>query len=243
MKNATTRPAPIRQLAAALLASMFLCFVVVTTADAQTRYTNSGATSKFSIGLGFAPGIALPTGTLDDGDDAGLGFAWRGGVNITYPLSTNVSGWLNVGLDSRDLGVREDTLLDPRFGSFRYLFIQPGFSYSSIGLSVNIGLPMSGTEPTPRPSGSPDPETSRDIESENIRMLIEPRLSGILTLMNEPDYWLGLDVSVGFAVSKLYQDDFIRPEEVDDGRTRIGEGSSFTAHIGATFQFGIFDAF
>lgn len=226
-----------------LLGGFLFVLAAVTEASAQTRYTNAGATSKFSIGPSFAPGIALPTGTLDDGDDAGLGFAWRGGVSIVYPLSTDMSAFLHAGFDSRDLGVREDTLLDPRFSSVQYLFVQPGFSFSSIGLSLNVGIPMSGSEPTARPAGTPDPETDNEVATENIEMLLEPRLNGTLVLMNEVDYWLGLDISFGFAINSLFKEDFQRPVEVDDGRTRIGESTHFTVHLGATFQFGLFDAF
>lgn len=229
--------------AGAFLAVGILFAATIGEAEAQSRYTEAGATSKFSIGVGVAPGLAVPIGTLDSLDDAGLGFAIRAGVNMTYPLSTELAAFLNLGLDSRNLGVKEDTLLDPRFGNVQYFFIQPGFAYSSIGLSVNIGLPMSATTPVARNNPDVDLDATEEVAKENIEMLVEPRLNGTLTLMDEEAYWLGLDISVGFPVSKLFTEEYARPEEIDDGRTLIGSTSPFSAHLGLTFQFGLFDAY
>ena len=210
---------------------------------AQSRYTEAGATSKFSVGIGLAPGIALPLGTLDKEDDPALGFAFRGGVNITYPVSTEMAVMLNAGLDMRNPGVKEDSLLDSRFYNVSYFYVQPGISYSSLGLSLNIGIPMSGSEPVPRNQPGAGIDDTRDLESEQYELLLEPRLNGTLTLMDEEAYWLGLDISVGLPLNKLYKEEFQRTEENDDGRTLVGSTSPFATHLGLTFQFGLFDAF
>ncbi len=225
-------------------AGLALLLVVMTpAASGQSRYTEAGATSKFSIGVGVAPGLSVPIGTLDTEDEAGLGFALRAGLNMTYPLSTEMAAFLNLGLDSRNLGVKEDSLLDPRFGNVQYLFIQPGFSYSSLGLSLNIGLPMSATTPVARTSQDVDLDATEEVAKENIEMLLEPRLNGTLVLMDEESYWLGLDISVGLPLNQLFTEEYARTEEVDDGRTLVGSTSPFAAHLGLTFQFGLFDAF
>ena len=216
---------------------------MVPTAEGQSRYTEAGATSKFSIGVGVAPGIAVPIGTLDSLDEAGLGFAIRAGLNMTYPLSTELAAFLNLGLDSRNIGVKEDTLLDPRIGNVQYFFIQPGFSYSSIGISLNVGLPLSATTPVARNNPDVDLDATEEVAKENIEMLLEPRLSGLLVLMDEDAYWLGLDISVGLPLNTLFTEEYSRPEEDDDGRTLVGSTSPLSAHFGVTFQFGLFDAF
>ena len=211
---------------------------------AQSRYTDAGATAKFSIGAGVAPGISLPIGTLDDGDEAALGFALRAGLNITYPLSTEIGTFLNAGIDIRNPGVKEDSLLDSRYYSVTYLFIQPGFSYSSLGLSLNIGIPMSASQPVPRIAGSNvGVDETQEVATDALELLLEPRLNGTLSLMDEESYWLGLDISLGLPLNKLYKEEFQRPEEIDDGRTLVPSTSPFTAHLGLTFQFGLFDAY
>lgn len=214
------------------------------TAAAQSRYTDAGATSKFSVGIGIAPGVSLPIGTLDEGDESGLGFAFRGGLNATYPISNEFSAFLNTGLDVRNLGVKEDTLLDSRFYKVQYFFIQPGISYSSLGLSLNIGVPLSGSQPTPRIPGLDVPvDLTQDVESDVFEMLIEPRLNGTLVLIDDASYWLGLDISVGLALNALYKEEFQRPKEIDDGRTLVPASQALSIHLGGTFQFGLFDTF
>lgn len=213
--------------------------------EAQSRYTEAGATSKFSVGVGVAPGISLPVGTLDTEDEAALGFALRAGLNITYPLSTEISTFLNTGIDIRNPGVKEDSLLDARFYSVTYLYVQPGISYSSLGLSLNIGIPMSASEPKPRTAGSNvSVDETQEVATDALELLLEPRLNGTLTLIDEDSYWLGLDISLGLPLNKLYKEEFQRPVEVDlDGRTLVPATSPFTAHLGLTFQFGLFDAY
>lgn len=227
------------------LAAVLALLLGSVAAEAQSRYTDAGATNKFSIGVTAQPGISVPVGTLDSLDEAGLGFAFRGGLEIVYPFSVDLSGLLSVGLDMRSLGVREDTLLDPRSGSVQYLFFEPGISYASIALSLNIGLPMSGTQPTPRGTGfTGDLDATEDVPSENLEMLLEPRLSGTLVLMDEKAYWLGLKIGVGFPLNDLYKAESQRdPDDDSSGYTLIGSTSPLSAHLGATFQFGLFDAF
>ncbi len=226
------------------VATLLLLSLVAAPAQAQSRYTDAGATNKVSIGATVQPGISVPVGTLDDGDEAGLGFALRAGIDIIYPLSTDLSILLGAGLDSRNLGIREDSLLDPRSGNVQYLFVEPGISYSSIGLSLNIGIPMSGTEPVARSVGfNGDLDATIEVASENIEMLLEPRLSGSLVLMDEKSYWLGIKIGVGLPLNELYKKEFQRSEEFDDGRTLVGSTSPLSAHLGLTFQFGLFDAF
>lgn len=226
------------------LAALLLLSLATVPSLAQSRYTDAGATNKFSIGVTVQPGISVPIGTLDDEDEAGLGFAIRAGIDIIYPLSPDLSVLLGAGLDSRNLGVREDSLLDPRFGNVQYLYVEPGISYSSIGLSLNVGIPMSGTQPVARGVGfSGDLDATNEVASENIEMLLEPRLTGTLVLMDSKAYWLGIKIGVGLPLNDLFKEEAQRLEEFDDGRTLIGSTSPLSAHLGLTFQFGLFDAF
>lgn len=223
---------------------MFSIFCVSST-NAQTRYTDAGARSKFSVGLGVLPGISLPIGKLDDEDAAALGFALRAGLNVTYPFSTEMAAFFNAGLDIRNPGIKEDSLLDSRYYSVTYFAIQPGISYSSIGLSLLVGIPMSGSEPVPRvPGQDVAVDATQDVPKDVLEMLIEPRLSGTLALMDEEAYWLGLDISVGLPLTKLYKEEYQRSEEDDgSGRTLVPATSPLSVNLGLTFQFGLFDTF
>lgn len=214
------------------------------TTFAQSRYTDAGSTSQFSIGIGAAGGFTTPLGDLDETDEAALGFGFRGGVNITYPFTNELSGFLNAGLDVRNLGVKEDSSLDARFYNAQYFFVQPGISYSSIGLSLNIGVPVSASQPVPSLPGV-DPDATMEVATETLELLLEPRLNGTLVLMDNKTYWLGVDISVGFPLNKLYKEEFQRPKDqlLDDGRTLVPSTAPFAAHLGLTFQFGLFDTF
>lgn len=234
-----------KRLTLSAFTAVFMIALGSLTVLAQTRYTDAGSTSKFSIGIGAAGGFAVPLGDLDENDEAALGFAFRGGVNITYPFTTEMSAHLNAGLDIRNLGVKEDSSLDARFYNAQYFFVQPGISYSSIGLSLNIGVPVSASQPVPVFPGLPvtDPDATVEVPTETLELLLEPRLNGTLVLLNNEMLWLGVDISVGFPLNKLYKEEYQRDKDLDDGRTLVPNASPFAAHLGLTCQFGLFDAF
>ncbi|MCE2503083.1 MAG: hypothetical protein J4G05_03345 [Chlorobi bacterium] len=72
--------------------------------------------------------------------------------------------------------------------------------------------------------------------------MLVPRLNGTLILIDQESYWHGLDISVGLPLNTLYKEEFQRTEE-ENGRTLVPSTSPFSAHLGLTFQFGLFNAF
>lgn len=198
------------------------------TATAQSRYTDAGATSKLSAGLGASIGFVVPTGDFTGADPA-LGIGYRVGLNTTAPFTDEVSGMLNLGIDGRSFSVSPEGSNDVYATNVQYFFVQPGFSYSSLGLSVNLGFPIGASATNPI-----NTDETIDLETDQFEMMLEPRLNATLVLMDEEAYWLGLDISFGLMVNKLVKEEF----QIDG---TIAEASAFTGHLGLTWQFGLVD--
>jgi hypothetical protein len=195
---------------------------------AQTDYSSRKATSRIGVGVGAAIGIALPTGgDLPDSIEAAPGFAFRGGINLTYPITRTFGVLFNGGLDLRSIGKKVSGQSTSQSYGVSYLFLEPGVSVSAFRLSLNIGLPSNLTLPD---SGAV-PATKDDLE-----MMLEPRLGATLVLMDEKEWWLGLNVDVGLALNKLYKDEAITRLVLEKD---VPAMSMLSAHLGVTWQYGI----
>jgi len=219
---------------------------------AQTDYSYRGALSRLGIGLGASLGFAVPVGDLNDTllqgtpgrkiDEAAPGIAFRFGLNASYPFTRTVRGTVAAGLDIRNVGkkLREEdgtgTELDSRGYNLQYFYIEPGVSVSAFRLALNVGLPMSGSQPVPPPLGKAG--ESMDIVSDNLEMMLEPRIGATLVLVDEEEGWMGLTIDIGFPLNKIFKE---TTPSVPGGyiagdipATRILNG-----HLGLTYQFGI----
>lgn len=220
-------------------------------AHAQTDYSYRGALSRLSIGVGASFGFAVPVGDLTDTslgnhgkiDEAAPGFATRFGLNLSYPLSRTIRLHLASGLDIRNVGKKlhnfdaEGTELNSRPYNVQYFYIEPGFSYSAFKLSLNIGLPMSASQPIPDPAGTVASDQTMEVPSDNVEMMLEPRLEASLVLIDEEMGWLGLTFGGGFPLNTLFKKDetsLLYPSEGDIPSTR-----ALNLQLGLTYQFAI----
>jgi hypothetical protein len=212
-------------------AAVLLSWVFFSSAlHAQTDYSARKASSRLSIGAGVALGVALPVGvSFADSSDAAPGLAYRFGVDIHYPLTRSFAAFLSVGLDSRGLGRRPPGKNDNLIYRGSYFFIEPGVSFSAFRLSVNIGLPTGLSEPQEGATGVAE---TRSYPGDHLHTLIEPRVGGLLILMDTKDSWLGLTIGAGFALNKFYADQFATEDNISSAK-------NFSAHLGLTYQFAI----
>jgi hypothetical protein len=195
---------------------------------AQTDYSMRKASSRLTIGAGAYLGISVPTGTLPDSIEPAPGFSGSIGLNASYPLNSTIGTFVNVGYDSRGVGKKVNKALDAVSYRAGYLFFEPGISLSAFRLSVNIGLPLSLSQPDPTGMTTESVTASKDLLS----TLIEPRVGAHLILMENKEWWLGLQIDAGYAVNTFYKD-------VPDGFEGIEKANMITGHLGLSWQFAI----
>ncbi len=237
-----------------LLPLLVLAAAIAGTArlHAQTDYSYRGALSRLGVGLGASMGFAVPIGDLNDTllqgapgrkiDEAAPGIAFRFGLNVSYPFTRTLRGTFATGLDIRNVGkkLREKdgtgTELDARSYNVQYFYLEPGVSVSAFRLALNIGLPMSGSQPVVPTSD--DPAATMDIVSDNLEMMLEPRIGATLVLIDKEDGWLGLTIDAGVPLNKIFKETTPSVPGAyvagDIPATRILNG-----HLGLTYQFGI----
>lgn len=216
-----------------------LSVFAVTIAGAQTDYSARKASSRFTIGVGGSLGIAVGTGGIDSTLEPAPGVAYRFGVNMQYPVSKVINALLAAGLEGRGVGVKVNKQLDTRSYSARYFYVEPGISWSSFKIALNIGLPMGGTEPINTPYDAAFTDVTRDMPDKALGLMIEPRLGASLVLMDEKAWWLGLTIDVGLPVTSFYDESYRNDQkgrllEEDIPSTRLLNG-----HLGLTYQFSI----
>jgi hypothetical protein len=219
-------------LPAVVLAAALLVSGSAMTIHAQTDYSSRKASSRLGVGAGASIGVALPiSGELPDSVEAAPGFAFRGGLNLTYPVTSSFGVLFNFGLDTRGVGKKFKSESDNRVWRLNYLFLEPGISISAFRLSVNIGLPSGGSEPLGAVGAA---TSSRDIESDELEMMIEPRIGGTLILVDTKEWWLGLNVDAGMTINRVFKD-----EIADVMKTDVHAMKMLSAHLGLTWQFGV----
>jgi hypothetical protein len=197
----------------------------------QTDYSSRKATSRLGIGVGASIGVAVPiSGDLPDSVEAAPGFAFRGGLNITYPITHTIGVFFNTGIDTRGVGKKIAGEADNRVYSATYFFLEPGISLSAFKVSVNIGLPSAFSFPE-KEAFSP---ATGDLK-ELMETMIEPRLGGTLVLVDQKEWWLGLNVDIGMTLNTLFKEEYISPLFDND----VPAMKMFSGHFGLTWQFGV----
>lgn len=229
--ESTTYPSVILTLLTLLLAVA----IVPSSLQAQTDYSSRKASTRLSAGVGASGGIALVTGTLPKGVESAPGFAYRVGLNLQYPINRTIGIQFNTGLDSRSYGRKRANVTDADLFTGRYFFIEPGLSWSSFRLSVNIGLPLGGTEPLVDTVANT--VTYPDMASDALGTMIEPRIGATLVMIDDKSYWLGLTVDAGLAVSSFYDEAYRTSHNISTESVEAGRG--LTGHLGVTYQFSI----
>ncbi len=204
-------------------------------ASARTDYSSRKASTRLSGGIGASGGIALITGTLPKGTEAAPGFAYRIGINLQYPINRTIGLQFNTGLDSRSVGRKRTNVTDADLYTGRYFFLEPGLSWSSFRVSVNIGLPLGGTEPLVDTVAKT--VTYADMASNALGTMIEPRIGATLVMVDDKSYWLGLTVDAGLAVSSFYDEAYRTSHNISNESVEAGRG--LTGHLGLTYQFSI----
>jgi hypothetical protein len=212
----------------ALLALLLLLAVPALPLRAQTDYSQRGATSRLSVGAGGAIGVGIPIGTLDSNLEAAPGFAYRIGLNITYPIARTLGVHFNTGIDSRGFGKKVGSENSPRSYRATYFFIEPGINVSAFRLSLNVGMPMSYTQPV----AGGQPGESEEGNKENLATLLEPRAGATLVLVDSKESWLGLTFDLGFPLGELQKAGVLLEGDIPSTRP-------LSIHLGMTYQFAV----
>jgi len=126
------------------------------------------------------------------------------------------------------VGKKVGKALDAQTYRAGYFFVEPGFGLSAFRLSLNVGLPMSLSMPDPTGLTTGSVTGSTDL----LATIIEPRIGAHLVLMENKEWWLGLQIDAGYSVNKFFKD-------VPDDFKGIESGNMVTAHLGLSWQFAI----
>ena len=218
----------------------FVLTVVITSfgvhglwAQGDDREARAGLT----IGPGFSAGGSIIAKTPELNKVKPI-IAWRGEVSTTYPLSDIITAGLVLGVDSRGTRVHFHSNSD-LYNNWRvnYFSFYPSFTFSGVNIGMNIGLPLSGTVTDPEGTsvdieegGVPGFGTSGALE---LPLLLEPRLGGVISLLDDETGWLSLTIFGGYGISELV--DF--PEPTDT----FGDWRHFSLELGVRYEFLIPD--
>lgn len=225
-----------RTLTRSLIVSGIATLFAVAAADAQTSYSESKASTMLTVGVGFEGGMSL---TLDPPIEWKVGptFAYRAGINTSYPLTSTISATLGLGLDSRGAAQSwYDNALVTNTVRVNYFSLFPGFRFSAFALGVNIGLPLGGVRTWQDGSENPQVQRKLDRSIDGLKTMIEPRIGAVIPLVDQPVGWLGFSIFLGYNLN-----DISTSFDVISGQVEGSEVSSNTlsAHLGLTWQFGI----
>lgn len=200
----------------AVLCAVVLCLVSVELAVAQTNYGDHKATRALTIGAGVAPGMSF---AIYPNETPELLFAYRGDLDITYPLSSKISAALALGYDSRGFNSNR----------INYFSVMPGFTFSAFFIGVNFGLPLSASY-----SDGDNTIDWSDAAFDKLALIIEPRLGAVVPVMDEESGWLGLTVSAGATVNEILEHENLSIPGHEDPNYHM-----LSLHLGLTYQFAI----
>jgi hypothetical protein len=216
-----------------------LCIVLGTglgTLRAQSDYSDRQATSMLTVGVSFSGGASM---MLDPAEFWKVQpvFAFRTGVDVTYPLTPVIGATLELGIDNRGSSFywhEDQTLFDDRHVT--YFSVTPGFLFSAFYMGVNIGFPMSGGKVWQNTSLAEERTQELDADVYQLSVMIEPRIGAVVPLLDTDLGWLGLTIGAGYNISDMSDiEDFLPGHQ--PGVTQSQQ--SVSMHVGTTWQFAI----
>jgi hypothetical protein len=204
-------------LTTATLLTVVILIIGSTVSGAAQSFSERNARAGITIGPGFSAGASMVTDS-PEGFKVKPIFAWRVEANTTLPLTEAMNALMTLGVDSRGtkfhLENNSDIYTDWRV---TYFSLYPQFSFSGFSLGINLGIPVSASGT----SGSRDTE----VDLKDVPVMIEPRIGGVIPLMDEEVGWLSLILGGGYCIN-----DFL---DVGAGP----DASGVSAHLGLRFEF------
>lgn len=187
--------------------------------DFDDREARAGLT----IGPGIQTGASM---TLDSKQGYKIKpvFAYKLEAHATYPLTPIINAGLGLGYESR--GTREhvfdrsDIWQDYRVG---YFTINPSFSFSGVNMGFVFGFPVGGGI-TNYGGASFDFD-----ESDDIPVMIDARLEGVIPIYDDEVGWLSLVFGGGYSLNELI--------DYPEGTELFGDWNHVSGHIGFRFEF------
>jgi hypothetical protein len=190
-----------------------------------------------SVGLGFAGGISMTIDAPENWKLAPGNFAYRTGVDVSYPLTPSIGATLGLGLDSRATKLywySDKTLWESR--RVDYFSITPGFRFSSFFLGLNLGIPMGGARFWQNAADVGEQSIDLDNDADKLLVMIEPRVGVVVPVLDEEIGWLGLSFTAGYNLNNMSDRIDFMPGSAR--KTTLGT-QTLSAHLGLTWQFGI----
>jgi hypothetical protein len=220
--------------ATALLATAVLFAATLAPALHAQGYSGRYATAGLTVGADFAGGASLIV-QPPDGQKLGPIFAWRAGVDATYPLTPVISAGLGLGIDSRGTELRDiDNSEHYRITRVSYFTITPSFNFNAFSIGLNMGIPMGGSNTTKL--GLLATEVTSDMSSDEfdrVEFMLEPRIGTSVVLLDDDNGALTMTLSGGYTLSTLQ--DLGNAASLD----AFGDYHMASLHLGLSYQLAI----
>lgn len=194
------------------------------------------ARKKLSIGAGFAGGASMLLNPATNWKVSPV-FAYRATLDFSYPLSNVVGVALSFGFDRRGgefYWYEDKSLVERRM--VNYMAITPSVNLRGILIGLNLGFPMGGSRTYQNGGDATERTLELDADKDKLLMIVEPRLTGVVPLIEDEFGWLGLTIGAGYNFGDMSERMDFAPGS-DPSKTLTGESAS--AHIGLTWQFAI----
>ncbi len=226
---------------------MTLCWltaaVVVTAAtllprpmQAQSDYSDRGARAMLSVGPFYTAGASMTFDAPQNYKVAPV-FAWRTGIDVSYPLTPVIGATLGLGLDVRGNKMywySDETVWEQR--RITYFTVSPAFTFSAFYLGFTFGFPTAGGKIWQNTTDAPERTLELNITENNLNVMLEPRIGVVIPLVDAKIGWLGLSVLASYNLSTITDD-----KNFFAGQSGNAEVNSNAVSLqgGITWQFGI----
>ncbi len=195
------------------------------------------ASDGFTAGISFLPGASM---TIDppEGMKVSPVFAYRVGGTLSYPFSPTIAGTFDLGLENRGTQLRPENNSDVfSRTNVQYFYLTPGFNFSGFWLGLNLGVPLGGSVT----SGDDDDSETEDLDEaseDRLEFLLEPRLGGIIPIVDDDFGVLSVHISGGFSINEMFEPvDLNLPPGFDE--PDIGDYHMVSLYLGLSYQFAI----
>jgi len=203
---------------------------------AQSEYGNRTSTTALSIGLAFAAGASVSVEAPESWKTDPL-FAWRLGVDASYPMTPAIAASLGVGIDSRaiefhwhnDRAMWEQRRVD-------YLYVAPGLQFSAFYLGLNVGFPIAGIRHWQSSADAGERSVDLETDADHLLFMVEPRLGAVIPVLEQEIGWLGLTLQAGYNINDMSESPEFTPGSVAASTTST---QTTSIHFGVTWQFGV----